>query len=182
MYVSEVAKAYRQKIKNDRELLERKRESQRKYERKPERIAAMQARYNRFRAFLNGYKSFATCIDCGEFDSTKLEFDHVRGKKRFKVSINAHFSFVRLVAEIEKCEVRCNACHKARHRLDGYTHLPLGEDHHATRITLEQAKYILAEKNNRVGRVLARRFSISPSTVSAIQTGRSWKQLHSMAA
>lgn len=57
------------------------------------------------------------CVDCGEADPVVLEFDHVRGKKDFVISAaNRHnYSWPRVQAEIEKCEVRCANYHKRRH-------------------------------------------------------------------
>ncbi len=98
--------------------IRRARDNEHKYKsnQRPERIAALAVRYHRFRAFLAGYKSFMCCIDCGEENPDTLHFDHVRGVKKFKVTINSHFSFPTILSEIEKCDIRCNKCHKARHQ------------------------------------------------------------------
>lgn len=60
------------------------------------------------------YLSEHPCVDCGEKDPVVLEFDHVRGRKSFAISVGLRrrFSWVRLKAEIEKCDVRCSNCHK----------------------------------------------------------------------
>ena len=47
------------------------------------------------------------CIDCGETDIIVLQFDHVRGKKRKEIGAMLSFSWNTIMAEIEKCEVRC---------------------------------------------------------------------------
>lgn len=51
-------------------------------------------------------------MDCGEKDPIVLEFDHQRDKV-LEVSIAIHrgWSEKKLLAEIEKCEVRCANCH-----------------------------------------------------------------------
>lgn len=56
------------------------------------------------------------CVDCGEGDSTVLEFDHVRGLKLGNVSKMAYqgLSWKRVFAEILKCEVRCANCHRRK--------------------------------------------------------------------
>lgn len=53
------------------------------------------------------------CVDCGERDPVVLEFDHV-GDKRFDVAnlIQSSRSWQAILAEIEKCEVRCANCHR----------------------------------------------------------------------
>lgn len=90
-----------------------------RYENSLTRIIAQETRYKRFRAFLKGYKAFAGCVDCGETNPELLDFDHVRGKKKFKVGVNANFSFKKVLKEIAKCEIRCKPCHRARHKRDG---------------------------------------------------------------
>lgn len=54
------------------------------------------------------------CVDCGEDDVLVLEFDH-RQDKSFSVSygIRTHNWDV-VLAEIEKCDVRCANCHRRR--------------------------------------------------------------------
>lgn len=57
------------------------------------------------------------CIDCGEKDITVLEFDHVRGEKKFAISVGVHTWSVApdvLLEEIAKCEVRCANCHRRK--------------------------------------------------------------------
>ena len=54
------------------------------------------------------------CVDCGEADPVVLEFDHVRGKKRYLISslIKVGYSLQTLQNEIEKCDVVCANCHR----------------------------------------------------------------------
>lgn len=56
------------------------------------------------------------CVDCGESDPVVLEFDHVRGSKKFDISwgiINVTKS-EKLIEEMNKCEIRCANCHKRK--------------------------------------------------------------------
>jgi predicted transcriptional regulator len=55
------------------------------------------------------------CTDCGLKEICALDFDHV-GPKQANVVWLAHSgcSLVRLIAEIEQCEVRCANCHRRR--------------------------------------------------------------------
>jgi hypothetical protein len=56
------------------------------------------------------------CIDCGEADPCCLDFDQVRGKKRYYVSrmIGKGHAWETIFNEISKCDVRCANCHRKR--------------------------------------------------------------------
>lgn len=56
------------------------------------------------------------CIDCGINDIRVLEFDHVRGEKRFNLmdSTNRKYGLNTIKEEIAKCEIRCRNCHKIK--------------------------------------------------------------------
>jgi len=53
------------------------------------------------------------CVDCGNRDIRVLEFDHVRGEKVRGVGelVSRGASLEVILAEIEKCEIRCRNCH-----------------------------------------------------------------------
>jgi hypothetical protein len=54
------------------------------------------------------------CVDCGEADPRVLEFDH-RGEKSFNISYGLqHHAWPLVLAEIEKCDVRCANCHRRK--------------------------------------------------------------------
>ena len=75
------------------------------------------ARYRaRNKAIICMYLSHHSCVDCGEADPRVLEFDHVRGIKHGNLSEMAcsAISEARIMAEIEKCEVRCANCHRRK--------------------------------------------------------------------
>src|SRR5437762_1658663 len=57
------------------------------------------------------------CVDCGERDIVVLEFDHI-GDKVADISVYAGSgrTWARVMAEIEKCEVRCANCHRRKTR------------------------------------------------------------------
>lgn len=56
------------------------------------------------------------CVDCGNSDIRVLEFDHVKGNKRFDIgkAVNSKYGWETVLEEIEKCEVVCANCHKIR--------------------------------------------------------------------
>ncbi len=61
------------------------------------------------------------CVDCGEppCPDTPLEFDHREGigqkaQRRISNLVTKGTSVTRMLKEIEKCDVVCPTCHKAR--------------------------------------------------------------------
>ena len=56
------------------------------------------------------------CNDCGSrFPTEVMDFDHVRGRKRFDIgSSRRNREPVQVAAEIAKCEVVCAVCHRVR--------------------------------------------------------------------
>lgn len=66
--------------------------------------------------FVWDYLSTHPCVDCSESNPIVLEFDHVRGQKRMAVSEMATrgYKIEAIMAEIEKCEVRCGNCHRRK--------------------------------------------------------------------
>lgn len=58
------------------------------------------------------------CVDCGvELPPECMEMDHVRGGKRFELTVRSakNFGLDTIRAEIEKCDIRCPNCHRLRH-------------------------------------------------------------------
>jgi hypothetical protein len=67
------------------------------------------------RQFIWSYLSQNPCVDCGEADIRVLDFDHIRGVKRFNVSGQGRaFGMKALQEEIDKCVVRCANCHRKK--------------------------------------------------------------------
>lgn len=62
------------------------------------------------------------CMDCGgTFPPECMDFDHVRGEKRFGIgSILPHCSEEKLMEEIAKCDLVCSNCHRIRTRKRGH--------------------------------------------------------------
>ena len=58
------------------------------------------------------------CIQCGEQDPSCLDFHHRNGKqdKEGHIGRIRKFGWVRLRAEIAKCDVLCANCHRKHHR------------------------------------------------------------------
>jgi len=67
------------------------------------------------RLVLDDIKLSSGCIDCGYNEHAEaLDFDHVKGQKKFNVSIISTRSLESLMEEIAKCEVVCANCHRVR--------------------------------------------------------------------
>lgn len=76
-------------------------------------------RYGKSRKeFLRQYiieKKSVPCVDCGErYPSYVMDFDHVRGDKKFNLSKGKKTSVKTIDAELEKCDVVCSNCHRER--------------------------------------------------------------------
>ena len=55
------------------------------------------------------------CHDCGQsFPPHVMDFDHVRGKKRFGVAKMQNHGLEAILAEIAKCDLVCANCHRIR--------------------------------------------------------------------
>ena len=71
------------------------------------------------------------CKDCGEKRPETLHFDHIDpSTKSFSISNGIHdnAAWSKILAEIDKCEVRCANCHAIRtaKQFDWYKDLPDG--------------------------------------------------------
>ena len=73
-------------------------------------IAPLEARRRRWE-----YLLAHPCVDCGERDPVVLEFDHRTDKRAAIVDLmRNHARWTDVMAEIQKCEVRCANCHRRR--------------------------------------------------------------------
>jgi len=81
--------------------------------RKKKWYAKRKEREYRNRKTILDYLMEHPCVDCGETNPLVLQFDHVRGEKKFNLgdAMIASISLHRIHSEIEKCEVRCVNCH-----------------------------------------------------------------------
>jgi hypothetical protein len=77
--------------------------------------AAKARRKRRAQRLVRTHLAAHPCVDCGETDTTVLEFDHL-GRKRGDVSALAAsgLSVGALREEIKRCEVVCANCHRRR--------------------------------------------------------------------
>ena len=67
----------------------------------------------KLKAFVNRYKLWKGCIDCGyNAHPQALHFDHIRDKHRdVAAMVQRCVSMETLKNEIRKCQVRCANCH-----------------------------------------------------------------------
>lgn len=67
------------------------------------------------RAFIDALKKDLPCLDCKQvFSPYVMEYDHVRGSKRFSIGKMANHKRERVLEEISKCELVCCNCHRIR--------------------------------------------------------------------
>lgn len=67
--------------------------------------------------FVFQWLKLSSCVDCGNKDPLVLDFDHIDPiQKKMNVSrmIYKIRSRRKLIAEIEKCEIRCSNCHRIK--------------------------------------------------------------------
>lgn len=80
------------------------------------------------REYIRDYLLEHPCVDCGNPNIIVLEFDHVRGEKKYELARMkfCSYSLKTIQKEIDKCEVRCANCHRIvtynrRNNITGYT-------------------------------------------------------------
>lgn len=80
------------------------------------------------RRFILSYLKQHKCVDCGENDPLVLEFDHIKGQKRFSIGdATRHGYAIKTIAnEIVKCEVRCANCHRRKTGIERSYHKYMG--------------------------------------------------------
>ena len=78
--------------------------------------AKLKQRKAKIRRTIYDYLCDHYCVDCGETDTVVLDFDHVRGNKKFNIANAAvkGVSLDTLAVEIEKCDIRCSNCHRRK--------------------------------------------------------------------
>lgn len=71
-----------------------------------------------YRAFIDSTKVGKPCLDCGEvYLPFCMEYDHVRGTKRWALGKMANHRRDAVLEEIAKCDLVCCACHRVRTQL-----------------------------------------------------------------
>jgi hypothetical protein len=88
---------------------------------KSECIARVRARNKRViddnKLLILDYLKGKCCVDCGEADPIVLEFDHINPATKIDNVSNISrmgSSAKKIIAEIEKCEIRCANCHRRK--------------------------------------------------------------------
>ena len=83
--------------------------------RKKMRSARVMEHYSKMRTIIDSIKD-VPCCDCGnKFPPCAMDFDHVRGEKRFNIGQHiAGHSLDSILSEIEKCDIVCANCHRIR--------------------------------------------------------------------
>lgn len=122
-YSSYCLDCYRVYQSNWYRKLSAKKKQQRRTKQVERRVALRRLMYE--------YLLKCACADCGEKDPIVLEFDHVKGEKENVISrmMANNTKWERVVAEIEKCQIRCANCHRrATARRAGFWRHVFGEE------------------------------------------------------
>jgi len=103
---------------------QKQRDAQKRYyeENKNKYAQRNRERRGKLRQHMVSIKEKAVCVDCLiDYPSYVLDFDHVRGTKRYNISaqLSNFGSIEALQKEIDKCDIVCANCHRHRtwHRL-----------------------------------------------------------------
>lgn len=73
---------------------------------------------------IRDYKESHPCVDCGvQYHYCVMQFDHIRGVKKFEISQSKKRSLKVVAEEIAKCDLVCANCHAIR------THTRLRKDY-----------------------------------------------------
>jgi hypothetical protein len=68
-----------------------------------------------YRAFIDSTKAGKSCLDCGDtYVAFCMEYDHVRGVKRWALGKMSNHRREAVLEEIAKCDLVCCACHRVR--------------------------------------------------------------------
>lgn len=72
-------------------------------------------RKEKHKAIVWNLKVAGKCVDCGNNEPQRLEFDHINpATKKFNISDGMYTSTKALLDELKKCVLRCKDCHIAR--------------------------------------------------------------------
>ena len=86
---------------------------------KKQYLAQGKKRYLIRKNYIHQFLEVHPCCDCKNSDIRVLEFDHVRGKKKFDIGSGFYrHSWATVLKEITKCDIRCANCHRIRHNHD----------------------------------------------------------------
>jgi hypothetical protein len=77
------------------------------------RITA-KSRHKKRKKFLWSLKD-KPCTDCKiQYHPVAMQFDHIRGRKSFELSVSTRYKIETTLKEISKCELVCANCHAVR--------------------------------------------------------------------
>lgn len=81
----------------------------------PKKIKTIYTRNrDKSKAFIDSFKK-RPCVDCGGYyPPYVMDFDHVRGNKKFNLSHYFKGEKTKLINEMIKCQVICSNCHRIR--------------------------------------------------------------------
>jgi 5-methylcytosine-specific restriction endonuclease McrA len=110
------------------------------------------------------------CVDCKTWDD--LEVDHVNARTKVTHRVWS-WSAERREAELAKCVVRCQSCHRKKTTAAGEH--PRGERTSRALLTEVQVREIRASKLPR--KILAVQYGVQPDTIKAVRQRQSWQHV-----
>lgn len=156
----------------------------------------------RNRKFIYDFLQKSKCVDCGDTRWQVLEFDHVKGDKKYDVShlINGTSSLKTIQDEIDKCEIRCANCHRLKtmkqfdlpkNNWEVFSTITktaepkkrirsnpiVGEKSHLAKLCEADVLQIRADFGKHDGKDLAERYGVSSTTIYNVVNRKIWKHI-----
>lgn len=116
------------------------------------------------------------CTICG--NTKYLHIDHKNpNKKEIKINKMWNKKLDIILNELKKCQLLCKDCHELKSKKDGSQNINKrnGEQINTAKLSIKDVIYIKTSVEKRD--ILAKKFSVSPSNISQIRTGKTWKHV-----
>ena len=112
---------------------------------------------------------------CARCDATEgLQFDHITpGSRARKVSEATNWAMERFLAEVDKCQLLCDPCHRAKSSEAG--EVAIGERQGTARLTEAEVREILMSPLS--SRRLAMKYGVSKTTIRDVCLRKTWKRV-----
>jgi len=135
-----------------------------------ERFLRYQRKRHRERLALAIERLGGKCVRCGATEN--LQFDHiVPGSRVRKISEATNWSLERFLAEVDKCQLLCDPCHRQKSKEAGET--AHGERNPRAKLTEDDVREI--RKSDLSYSQLAVQYGVGKRAIMSVKLGRTWK-------